>query len=127
MQTAFILKRKTPPLLHKKGGLPKRLKNKHYVYDLVQDTDILKQPNIDVILTEYVDGLGSKGDKVSVKPNFAYNQLLLPCLAVYATPENIKKYMKDESAPETRHTSPSVQRVCIKYFLVITCYLFNST
>ncbi|KAI4468305.1 ribosomal protein l9 n-terminal domain [Holotrichia oblita] len=90
IRTTFILKRRTPPLLHKKGGPPKRLKNKHYVYDLVQDTNTLRQPNIDVILTEYVDGLGSKGERVSVKPYFAYNQLLLPCLAVYATPENIK-------------------------------------
>lgn len=68
------------------------MKYKHYVYDFVKDTNIEKQPNIDVLLTSYVDGVGNPGDKVSVSQNYGYNELLLPKLAVYATPENLEKY-----------------------------------
>ena len=51
-----------------------------------------KQQPLDVILLTYVEGIGEKGDRVSLKPTLAYNKLLLPGLAVYASPENISKY-----------------------------------
>lgn len=35
-------------------------------------------------------GVGHKGEQVSVKPTFAYERLLLPKLAVYASPENLE-------------------------------------
>ncbi|CAH1967670.1 unnamed protein product [Acanthoscelides obtectus] len=92
LRTTFILRRKTPPLLHKQGRKPKTLRSRHYIYELVKDTDVEKQADIDVILTSYVEGLGNAGDKVSVRPTFAYNKLLLPGLAVYASPENVEKY-----------------------------------
>lgn len=104
------MKRKTPPQLHKKHGSPKRLKSKHYVYELIQDTDTVQQPNLEVILTEYVEGIGNKGEKVSVRPNFAYHQLLLPGLAVYASAENIGKYERIDSS-DLKYSSPTVQRV----------------
>ncbi|GJQ79219.1 hypothetical protein Trydic_g5464 [Trypoxylus dichotomus] len=108
IRTTFILRRKTPPQLHKKGGSSKRLKSKHYVYDLVQDTDTVRQPNIDIILTEFIKAVGNKGEKISMKPNFAYNQLLLPGLGVYATPENLEKY-KEESTSKIQYSSRSAQ------------------
>lgn len=52
-------------------------------------------------------GIGHKGQQVSVKPNFAYERLLLPKLAVYASPENfelMKNYLyqiKDEEKPSS--------------------------
>ncbi|VEN33764.1 unnamed protein product [Callosobruchus maculatus] len=92
LRTTFILRRKTPPQLHKQGKRPKTLRSRHYIYELVKDTNCEKKPNIDVILTSYVEGLGNAGEKVSVRPSFAYNKLLLPGLAVYASPENIDKF-----------------------------------
>lgn len=66
---------------------------------------------MEVILTAFVDGLGDKGAIVSVRPNFAYNKLLLPGLAVYKTPENIAKYKSSETAKtEKSHSSPFAQR-----------------
>ncbi|KAB0805191.1 hypothetical protein PPYR_02161 [Photinus pyralis] len=107
LRTTFILKRKHAAPLHKKGMPLKRLRAKHYIYELVKDTDREKKPNLDLILTHYVDNLGNPGDKVSVKNKFAYDRLLLPGLAVYATPENLELY-KDykRSEDEVVHSSP---------------------
>lgn len=58
----------------------------------MKDTNAEKFPQIDVVLKSYVEGLGNVGDKVSVSSNYAYNKLLLPGLAVYATPDNINRY-----------------------------------
>lgn len=103
--------------MHRKGAEPKRLKNKHYIYELVKDTSIEKKPDMDVILTSYVDGLGNVGDRVTVRPNYAYNQLLLPGLGVYASPENIEKYKNFEKKDEAeQHSSPTAQRVCMIHF-----------
>jgi large subunit ribosomal protein L9 len=57
-------------------------------------------------------GLGKRGDEVSVRPNFAYNKLLLPGLAVYPTPENKTKYLSTEDATSDElHSSPYAERV----------------
>ncbi|XP_066245761.1 large ribosomal subunit protein bL9m isoform X1 [Euwallacea similis] len=92
IRTTFILKRRHVAPLHKKNLSPKKLRNRFYIYDLVKDTNTESPKPIDVILTTFVDGLGNIGEKVSVKPDYAYNRLLLPGLAVYATPENLEKY-----------------------------------
>jgi len=92
IRTTYVLKRRFAPLLHKKGSAPKPLKGKHYVYDLIKDTSVERQPDVDVILTTNIEGLGNTGEKVSVKAKDAYNNLLLPGLAVYASNENIEKY-----------------------------------
>lgn len=55
-QNTFILKRKWQPPLHKKGGKPSKLRARHFVYDLVEDTNLSKQPDIKVILNQFVDG-----------------------------------------------------------------------
>ncbi|CAG9860001.1 unnamed protein product [Phyllotreta striolata] len=107
-RTTFVLKRKHPAQLHKAGCSPKKFRNKHYIYELVKDTNIELQPDIDVILTSVVEGLGNTGDTVSVRPTIAYQKLLLPGLAVYANPENREKY-KDiaETTTEVKYSTPS--------------------
>lgn len=78
---------------------------------MVEDTTVRKRPNLDVVLTAFVDGIGDKGDVVSLKQHFAYNKLLLPGLAVYKTPENLVKYAKTAIEKETiAHSSPFAQR-----------------
>lgn len=57
-------------------------------------------------MTTYVKGLGNLGDKVSVKPHYAYNELLLPGLAVYATPENEEKFKSVEIKDVQQYSSP---------------------
>jgi len=73
-----------------------------------------KRPNLDLIMTSYVEGIGNVGDRVSVKSNYGYNKLLLPKLAVYATEENIKKYENIDVTHQERerHSSPSAASIC---------------
>lgn len=85
---------------------------------MIKNTAIERQPDIEVLLTSVVEGLGNVGDKVSVRPQFAYNNLLLPGLAVYASPENQEKY-KDLAinTDVKKYSTPSAAYVCI--FLVL--------
>ncbi|RZC36819.1 39S ribosomal protein L9, mitochondrial, partial [Asbolus verrucosus] len=111
LRTTFILKRRVTPFLTRKGYPQKKLRTRHYVYELVKDTNVEKQPNIDVILTSFVDDLGNAGNKVNVKPHYAYNNLLLPGLAVYATPGNITKFQKVETKDVKHYSSPKVLKM----------------
>lgn len=88
------------------------MRGRHHIYELVEDTNTTKQKNIEVVLKTFVEGVGGKGDVISVKPNFAYNKLLLPGLAVYKTEENVAKYAKKEDEKvDLEHSSPFAQRV----------------
>ncbi|XP_067626333.1 large ribosomal subunit protein bL9m [Eurosta solidaginis] len=124
VRTTFVLKRKYDPLLHKKNTRPRKLRAKHFIYELVEDTNIKRKPNLEVILKTYVEGVGDKGDVVSVRPNFAYNKLLLPDKAVYKTEENLSLYAKTEEEKNTIvHSSAFAQRtvnVIERFSLTVT-------
>ncbi|XP_075983000.1 mitochondrial ribosomal protein L9 [Anticarsia gemmatalis] len=111
-RNTFILKRKNPFPLHKKGGRPSKMRGRHFVYDLVEDTNVSKKPDIKVILNQFVDGVGSKGDILTLRPNEAYSDFLLPGLAVYASPENLEKYKMEENTTKVvdQYSSPYVHR-----------------
>ena len=53
---------------------------------------VMKGPRggIELLLTRKVEGLGSPGDVVEVKPGFARNYLLPLGMATRATPHNVK-------------------------------------
>ncbi|GAB6019369.1 hypothetical protein CHUAL_000957 [Chamberlinius hualienensis] len=95
--------------LIKEGHKPRQLKQKQYVYDLVKNVNCEKRPDIQVVLLEFVEGVGFKGDVASVRPEFARRHLLLPKLAVYASPENIAKYAikKDPSEDQEKKSLSS--------------------
>ncbi|XP_053678496.1 39S ribosomal protein L9, mitochondrial [Anopheles nili] len=125
-RNTFVLKRRTPPNLYKKNQKPGKLRGRHYVYDLIEDTTVIKKPNLEVVLTTFVEGIGSKGEVVSLKPNIAYNKLLLPGLAVYKTPENVAKYAmeKDEKEAEV-HSSAYAQRTVNKLQSMVLAVVMN--
>lgn len=79
---------------------------------MVEDRSIKKRPNLEVILTAFVNGIGDRGDIVSLPRIEVYNKLLLPGLAVYKTDENMTKYasVKDNVKKESTHSSPTAQR-----------------
>lgn len=106
------MKRRWAPRLHKKNEKPHLLRGKHHVYDLIEDRSIKKRPNLEVILTAFVNGIGDRGDIVSLQRTEAYNKLLLPGLAVYKTDENVKKYasINDVANKEIVHSSAYAQR-----------------
>jgi large subunit ribosomal protein L9 len=106
---------------HKKNQKPRKLRGKHFNYVLVEDTNIKKQPDLKVILTQFVEGVGKKGDIVALRPNYVYKNLLLPGLAVYHTPENLEKYKSSEIAGESSQPSSQfAQRVIYKCLYVTT-------
>lgn len=100
-RNTFILKRKTPVPLHKKNQRPKPFKSKHYVYQLVEDTNVKKKEPIKLILISDVKEIGTKGEIISMPPERAYNTILLPKLGVYATPENEEKYVIGQTNTES--------------------------
>ncbi|CAF4218391.1 unnamed protein product, partial [Rotaria magnacalcarata] len=53
-----------------------------FQYRVVRDTDTEKWGNIDVILAEYVEGVGYKGEIVNVPREVAYRELLPAQLAL---------------------------------------------
>lgn len=104
-----MLKRRWEPRLAKKGFLPRKLKARELVYDFVEDGNTIRKSDISVILTDYVEGIGYKGDLVTTRPNKAYTKLLLTGLAVYDTPENRQKYDTEARLKEERR-SPFIDR-----------------
>uniref|UniRef100_A0A7N5JUB0 Large ribosomal subunit protein bL9m n=1 Tax=Ailuropoda melanoleuca TaxID=9646 RepID=A0A7N5JUB0_AILME len=76
-------------------GRKPRLHRRHRVYKLVEDTKHGPKSNLELILTQSVEGLGVRGDLVSVKKSLGRNQLLPQGLAVYASPQN-KKLFEEE-------------------------------
>ncbi|XP_041969091.1 39S ribosomal protein L9, mitochondrial [Aricia agestis] len=111
-RNTFVLKRRLPPPLHKKGGRPEKLKGRHFIYELVEDTAVKKKDDVKVILNQFVDGVGNVGDILSLRPTVAYRDFLMPGLAVYANEANISKYKADESKPidNVEFSSPYAQR-----------------
>jgi len=119
-RTTIIVKRPFPPGLYKEGNKP-RMRKRTFYYDFVEDTDIRPDPLIDVVLATYVQGVGNAGDLVSMKLSAAYNKLLVPGLADYASPEMIEysNKVKADEKLQDKQISVSVERT-LKY-LQETC------
>ncbi|CAG9789314.1 unnamed protein product [Diatraea saccharalis] len=112
-RNTFILKRRFPPTLHKKGGKPPKMKARHFIYDLVEETNVQRKPDMKIILNQFVDGVGKAGDVLTLRPNVAYKEYLMPGLAVYGSPENLAKNEKQEYDTideDKKFSSPYVQR-----------------
>ncbi|XP_050389417.1 39S ribosomal protein L9, mitochondrial [Patella vulgata] len=88
IRTTIIMKRKHPVQLFKEGNLP-RIKRRNELYDIVEIQHTKPTPDIKCILTEYVEGVGGKGDVVEIKRSLFRNQLYPLKLAIYASPENL--------------------------------------
>lgn len=93
------------------------------MYDFVEDCNTIKKPNISVILTDYVDGLGYKGDLITMSPYKAYNDLLLTGMAVYDTPENRDKYDTEARLKEERQSPFIVRTMNVFSYKLITIWM----
>ncbi|XP_068271397.1 large ribosomal subunit protein bL9m isoform X2 [Nyctibius grandis] len=82
--------------LSKEGRAPRLHPRRHRVYRLVEDTKHLPKGNLELILTQSVEGLGSRGDLVSVRKSLGRNKLLPQGLAVYASPENREMFEEEK-------------------------------
>jgi len=107
-ESTYVLKRRYPKNSIE-GQLPgEKLKFEHltpwsFIYDHVDPAELPKpKTHLEVILKQYVEGVGVKGEIVSLPKEIAREELLLPGYAVYASPENIDKYA-------TKHEIDSAQ------------------
>lgn len=124
------MKRKYPFGLHKKTGLAYGYKHPHrkFIYEVVQSPYDKELSPLDIILIDYVEGIGNKGDRMTLKHSLAYNKLLLPGLAVYASPENIAKYENFKTDDKVKFSSPFVERTMnILSTLVVLVNVNNET
>ncbi|XP_043581778.1 39S ribosomal protein L9, mitochondrial [Bombus pyrosoma] len=122
-RNTYILKRMHPVPLHKKYERQPRLTHKHFIYEFIEHSSQRKQKKIDLVLLESVKNIGEKGQKVSVSSQKAYESLILPKLAVYATPENLKKYIIEDIDVQRRLSKYSSQFVEKTISTLSQCYL----
>ena len=92
-----------PPIVKKGQDVRSRdLKPIHYQYKLVDCLHTKKWGKVDVILTEYVEGVGHKGELISVDRHQAYYELFPLRQAVYPTEEYINLYSKYKAEIEQK-------------------------
>lgn len=90
VRTTIIVKRVNTPQLSKMSAkTPRALRKRNFIYEYDEITELKKKEPFDIILTDVVEGLGNKWDVVSVKPVYGLTQLIVPGLAIYATPDNL--------------------------------------
>lgn len=78
--------------LHQTGPFRPKLKRSEYVYILEENTNIKPAGKMDVILATDIEGLGFKGDIVTVEKRLARNYMFPSGVADYVCPENLIKY-----------------------------------
>ncbi|PVD36205.1 hypothetical protein C0Q70_03180 [Pomacea canaliculata] len=96
IRTTVIVERMYPPKLAKIGKKPS-LQARNKVLKFVCRVHDEKTADISCILTDFVEGVGIRGDLVTVKRRLFRNKLYPAGLAVYASPENIERFKKDEN------------------------------
>ncbi|KAL8563893.1 hypothetical protein ACOMHN_049549 [Nucella lapillus] len=95
VRTTVVMEQVYPPRLARKGDLPK-VKIRNRVLKMVDRAHDHKTPDITCILTDFVDGVGMRGDTVTVKRRLFRGRLLPAGLAVYASPENLEKFAREK-------------------------------
>lgn len=93
MGTVHVVERVRSVNLYEEDKNP-RLRGKHYIYRSIENPN-LPPKEIEVLLTDNVDGLGIVGDVVKVPKRLWRNFLSQARLATYPTPENIAELNKE--------------------------------
>uniref|UniRef100_A0A8D0G7V7 Large ribosomal subunit protein bL9m n=1 Tax=Sphenodon punctatus TaxID=8508 RepID=A0A8D0G7V7_SPHPU len=81
--------------LSKEGEAPRAKHRRFRVFRKLVDTKHLPKEEMEVILTQSVENIGSRGDVVSVTKSVGRNKLLANGLAVYASPENRQMFEEE--------------------------------
>ncbi|KAI3381173.1 hypothetical protein SNEBB_007366 [Seison nebaliae] len=108
----YTFQRRRDTLLTKKGTDPRarQLKRGHFLYDIVEHRMGEKAPIVEVLLTDYVEGVGHKGQIVQVTNDIAISDLIPSKVAVYPTEEQLKLYEKDT---EISKLKPKISRLSL--------------
>jgi len=80
------------------GGRPEP-EQMNELYKILDVKEVITYPrDMDCLLTDFVDGLGVRGDLVRVKREMFHSSLYPDGLAVYASPENIAEFEEEKKA-----------------------------
>lgn len=92
-RTTWILKRRVePPAVPRYVDAERaNLEDLYYEYLEVEQTDDRPRVPIKVVLTQFVEDVGKRGQIVEVDPIDGYTEYILTGKALYATPRNIAK------------------------------------
>lgn len=116
--TTVVVEHFTPPVLQKatpenapNPQLAHRVADPKYIYKVVREVEYTKP--VEVLLLQTVEGIGRIGEVVTLPARKARMNLLLPKLAVYASPENLAKYadlvLQDtDDQPSSMHSKKTV-------------------
>ncbi|RMB93942.1 hypothetical protein DUI87_29678 [Hirundo rustica rustica] len=83
-----------------RGGSAPAPRGGHRVFRLLRDGKHASRGDMELLLTRSVQDLGSRGDVVSVRKQLGRNKLLPQGLAVYPSPENIRKFQEEKETLE---------------------------
>ncbi|XP_070177662.1 large ribosomal subunit protein bL9m-like isoform X3 [Littorina saxatilis] len=103
VRTTVIMEQMFPPKLARKGALPK-VTQKNRVLNFVDRVHAHKTPDITCILTDFVEGVGIRGDTVTVKRRLFRGKLFPAGQAVYATDENVEKFTREKQGVEVKES-----------------------
>uniref|UniRef100_T1IZI1 Large ribosomal subunit protein bL9m n=1 Tax=Strigamia maritima TaxID=126957 RepID=T1IZI1_STRMM len=132
VKKTHVVHRRNVPDLSRSEGKRRKLKQRNSVYDWQYNTDSLKYPRVTVILTEDVEGIGSAGEIVPVKPSWARNYLLPTNKAIHPHPSNLAKLEEDMAKgliPEKKNSTlwaPLTAKTLSAFILPIFMHLENS-
>ncbi|CAL1537212.1 unnamed protein product [Lymnaea stagnalis] len=94
----IVMERVFPLPAGKDGGLP-HPNDVNETHKILRHVEIVEYPTeLACILTDYVEGIGIRGDLVKVKKEVFHNDLYPAGLAVYASPENIDEFEEERKA-----------------------------
>ncbi|KAK6635111.1 hypothetical protein RUM44_000360 [Polyplax serrata] len=84
-RSAIVFRRTREVKLNRMGTkFPKMLDKPSYFYEIIENTDRTEKPPIEMVLLKDVPGVGMIGETIKVDWYAAYNEFLLPKLAVYS-------------------------------------------
>ncbi|RUS70535.1 hypothetical protein EGW08_021701, partial [Elysia chlorotica] len=94
----IVMERVFPVPLGKHGGLPGP-DEVNELHKILRPVERLVYPQeMECILTDFVEGVGIRGDLVKVKRSVFHEELYPASLAVYASPENIAEFEEERKA-----------------------------
>lgn len=94
----LVMRRVIPLPPGKDGGLPSR-DEVNELHKILQPVEWIHYPTeMECILTDFVEGVGIRGDLVKVKRSVFHEELYPASLAVYASPENLAEFEEERKA-----------------------------
>ncbi|XP_067942472.1 large ribosomal subunit protein bL9m-like [Watersipora subatra] len=115
-RTKVILRRVNPLPLHRMDAsvTSRKMKERDYLYSVVQNKYVTRRPEIECILTTHVDNLGARGQVVMVD-RMLFRQYLYPTgAALYASPQNLAelKNLTEGTIMKTPHALQMYRLLC---------------